>query len=55
MAFPSIGWGTSLWPWTWKAWVKVKYGSMANVLEDIGQLMQMGTIVSAAIQEHSEL
>lgn len=45
----------SHWPWTWRVWGKVKYGSMGRVLEDTGQHMLLVIATGAVMLEHLDL
>lgn len=46
---------TSLWHWTWRVWVKVKYGLMGRVLEDTGLPQLLVIAMTAAMLAHSDL
>lgn len=43
------------WPWTWRAWGKVKYGLTARVLGDTGPHMLMVIAMDVVMLEHFDL
>lgn len=46
---------TNHWHWTWREWVKVRYGLMARVLEDTGLPLLLVIVMSVTMLVHLDL
>jgi len=46
---------TNHWHWTWREWVKVRYGLMARVLEDTGLLLLLEIAMTVIMLVHLDL